>query len=81
MKLNQFLSLMNGIEEVMENDDVDIVVVEKDGGGGRIGGSDLKILTISVIFSLTGKISKFKFIITISISHANQSLNIFCLRE
>ena len=38
MKLNQFLSLMNGIEEVMENDDVDIVVVGKDGGGGRIGG-------------------------------------------
>ena len=42
MKLNQFLNLMNGIEEVMDNDDVDIVVVGKDGGGGRIGDSDLK---------------------------------------
>ena len=42
MKLNKFLSLMNGIEEVMENDDVDIVVVGKDGCGGRIGKSDLK---------------------------------------
>ena len=42
MKLNQFLSLMNSIEEVMENDDVDIVVVGKDCGGERIGESDLK---------------------------------------
>ena len=49
MKLNQFMSLMNGIEEVMENDDVDIVVVGKDGGGGRIGGSDLKFNHISDI--------------------------------
>ena len=49
MKLNQFLSLMNGIEEVMENDDVDIVVVGKDGGGGRIGESDLKFNHISDI--------------------------------
>ncbi|GIR48747.1 MAG: hypothetical protein CM15mP58_08440 [Burkholderiaceae bacterium] len=32
MKLNQFLSLMASIKEVMENDDVDIVVVGKDGG-------------------------------------------------
>ena len=49
MKLNKFLSLMNGIEEVMENDDVDIVVVGKDGGGGRIGESDLKFNHISDI--------------------------------
>jgi len=49
MKLNQFLSLMNDIEEVMENDDVDIVVVGKDGGGGRIGKSDLKFNHISDI--------------------------------
>ena len=49
MKLNQFLGLMNGIEEVMENDDVDIVVVGKDGGGGRIGESDLKFNHISDI--------------------------------
>ena len=49
MKLNQFLSLMNGIEEVMENDDVDIVVVGKDGGGGQIGESDLKFNHISDI--------------------------------
>ncbi len=42
MKLNQFVRLLSGIEEVMENDDVDIVVVGKDGGGGRIGDSDLK---------------------------------------
>ena len=41
MKLNQFLSLMDSIREVMENDDVDIVVVGKDGCGGRIGKSDL----------------------------------------
>ena len=34
MKLNQFLHLMNSIEEVMENDDVDIVVVGKDSGEG-----------------------------------------------
>ena len=49
MKLNQFLSLMNGIEEVLENDDVDIVVVGKDCGGGRIGESDLKFNHISDI--------------------------------
>ena len=49
MKLNQFMSLMNGIEEVMENDDVDIVVVGKDSGGGRIGESDLKFNHISDI--------------------------------
>tara|TARA_A100001015_G_scaffold315901_1_gene428855 strand:- start:46 stop:294 length:249 start_codon:yes stop_codon:yes gene_type:complete len=49
MKLNQFLSLINGIEEVVENDDVDIVVVGKDGGGGRIGESDLKFNYISDI--------------------------------
>ena len=49
MKLNQFLSLMDGIEEVMENDDVDIVVVGKDGGGGRIGKSDLKFYHINDI--------------------------------
>ena len=49
MKLNKFLSLMNGIEEVMENDDVDIVVVGKDGCGGRIGKSDLKFNHISDI--------------------------------
>ena len=49
MKLNQFLSLMASIEEVMENDDVDIVVVGKDGGGGRIGKSDLKFNHISDI--------------------------------
>ena len=49
MKLNQFLSLLNGIEEVMENDDVDIVVVGKDGAGGRIGESDLKFNHISDI--------------------------------
>ena len=49
MKLNQFMSLMNGIEEVMENDDVDIVVVGKDSGGGRIGKSDLKFNHISDI--------------------------------
>ena len=49
MKLNRFLSLMNGIAEVMENDDVDIVVVGKDGGGGRIGGSDLIFNHISDI--------------------------------
>ena len=49
MKLNQFLRLMNGIEEVMENDDVDIVVVGKYGGGGRIDKSDLKFNHISDI--------------------------------
>ena len=49
MKLNQFLSLMASIKEVMENDDVDIVVVGKDGGGGRIGESDLKFNHISDI--------------------------------
>ena len=49
MKLNQFLSLMNSIEEVMENDDVDIVVVGKDCGGGRIGESDLKFNHINDI--------------------------------
>ena len=49
MKLNQFLSLINGIEAVVENDDVDIVVVGKDGGGGRIGESDLKFNYISDI--------------------------------
>ena len=49
MKLNQFLSLMNSIEEVMENDDVDIVVVGKDGGGGRIGESDFKFNHINDI--------------------------------
>ena len=49
MKLNQFMSLMNGIEEVMEDDDVDIVVVGKDGGGGRIGESGLKFNHISDI--------------------------------
>ena len=47
MKLNQFLSLMASIKEVMENDDVDIVVVGKDGGGGRLGESDLKYNHIS----------------------------------
>ena len=35
MKLNQFLNLINSIEEVMKNDDVDVVVVGKDGGGGK----------------------------------------------
>ena len=40
---------MDSIEEVMENDDVDIVVVGKDGGGGRIGESDLKFNHISDI--------------------------------
>ena len=49
MKLNQFLRLMNGIEEVMENDDVDIVVVGKDGGGGIIRESKLKFNHISDI--------------------------------
>ena len=49
MKLNQFVRLLNGIEEVMENDDVDIVVVGKDGGGGRLGESDLKFNHISDI--------------------------------
>ena len=47
MKLNQFMSLINSIEEVMENDDVDIIVVGKDSGGGRIGESDLKFNHIS----------------------------------
>ena len=49
MKLNQFLNQMNSIKEVMENDDVDIVVVGKDGGGGRIGESDLKFNYINDI--------------------------------
>ena len=49
MKLNQFLSLMASIEEVMENDDVDIVVVGKDGGGQGMGKSDLKFNHISDI--------------------------------
>ena len=52
MKINKFLSLINGIEEVMENDDVDIVVVGKDGtagNGGRIGESDFKFNHISDI--------------------------------
>jgi len=49
MKLNQFMSLINSIEEVMENDDVDIIVVGKDSGGGRIGESDLKFNHISDI--------------------------------
>ncbi|RZP22769.1 MAG: hypothetical protein EVA26_02740 [Burkholderiaceae bacterium] len=49
MKLNQFLHLMSSIEEVMENDDVDIVVVGKDSGGGRIGDSDLKFNHINDI--------------------------------
>ena len=49
MKLNQFVRLLNGIEEVMENDDVDIVVVGKDGGGGRLGESDLKFNHINDI--------------------------------
>lgn len=49
MKLNQFVRLLSGIEEVMENDDVDIVVVGKDGGGGRIGDSDLKFNHINDI--------------------------------
>ena len=49
MKLNQFVRLLSGIEEVMENDDVDIVVVGKDGGGGRLGDSDLKLNHISDI--------------------------------
>ena len=40
---------MNGIEEVMENDDVDIVVVGKDGSTGQIGKSDLKFNHISDI--------------------------------
>ena len=44
MKLNQFLHLMNSIEEVMENDDVDIVVVGKDSGeGDGIDSSSLHI--------------------------------------
>ena len=47
MKPNQFMSLINSIEEVMENDDVDIIVVGKDSGGGRIGESDLKFNHIS----------------------------------
>ena len=33
---------MNDIGEVMENDDVDIVVVSKEGGGGPLGESGLK---------------------------------------
>ena len=49
MKLTQYFSLMNSILEVIENDDVDIVVVGKDGGGGRIGESDLKFNHISDI--------------------------------
>ena len=49
MKLNQFLSSMDSIREVMENDDVDIVVVGKDSGGGRIGESDFKFNHISDI--------------------------------
>ena len=52
MKLNQFLNQMNSIKEVMENDDVDIVVVGKDGtagNGGRIGESDFKFNHISDI--------------------------------
>ena len=49
MKPNQFMSLINSIEEVMENDDVDIIVVGKDSGGGRIGESDLKFNHISDI--------------------------------
>ncbi|MDA9719395.1 hypothetical protein N9U60_03270 [Betaproteobacteria bacterium] len=49
MKLNQFVRLLSGIEEVMENDDVDIVVAGKDGGGGRLGDSDLKLNHISDI--------------------------------
>jgi len=49
MKLNQFVRLLNGIEEVMENDDVDIVVVGKDGGGGRLGESNLKFNHINDI--------------------------------
>ena len=48
MKLNQFLNQMNSIKEVMENDDVDIVVVGKDGGGGR-NLSDLKFNHINDI--------------------------------
>lgn len=49
MKFNQFLSLIDSIREVMDNDDVDIVVVGKDSGGGRIGESDLKFNHISDI--------------------------------
>ena len=49
MKLNQFLNLMNDIGEVMENDDVDIVVASKEGGGGPIGESGLKFNHISDI--------------------------------
>ena len=49
MKFNQFLSLIASIREVMDNDDVDIVVVGKDGGGGRIGEFDLKFNHISDI--------------------------------
>ena len=49
MKLNQFMSLINSIEEVMENDDVDIIVVGKDSSGGRIGESGLKFNHISNI--------------------------------
>ena len=40
---------MDSIKEVMENDDVDIVVIGKDGGGQRIEGSDLKFNHISDI--------------------------------
>ena len=49
MKLNQFLSLLNSIGEVMENDDVDVVVVGKAVGGGRINESDLKFNHINDI--------------------------------
>ena len=70
MKLNQFLNLMASIKGVMENDDVDIVVVGKDGGGGRIGESDLKFNHISDI-QFDGKINKFKFTITILILYPN----------
>ena len=55
---------MNGIKEVMENDDVDIVVVGKDGGRGRIGKSDLKFNHINDI-QFDRKTSKFKSFITI----------------
>ena len=43
MRFNEFMDIMNSIKEVMEDDDIDIVIVGKDGNGTRIGNSDLKL--------------------------------------
>ena len=43
MRFNKFMDIMNSIKEVMEDDDIDIVIVGKDGNGTRIGNSDLKL--------------------------------------